>query len=102
LLSRGERRCLRSDLSQDLLRCFRSDTRNFDQTRDRILIPLHLSRRQLVQFLDVSVDQLDPVQMLGQQLAVDVPYRAGQRIHQRRLTRKSHQQLAKGRLSWHN
>jgi len=71
---------LRSDLSQDLLSCLGANTGNFDQPQDRILMLLHLRRRQLVQLVDLPVDQIDAVQVLGKQPAVDIAHRAGQGV----------------------
>jgi hypothetical protein len=41
---------------------------------------------QLIQFLDLAIDQLNPVQMLAQQFLMDIFHGAGQRIHQCRTS----------------
>ena len=65
---RGRRKgcSVRSDLGQDFLGGFRADAGNLHEAHNRFLMWLHLGRRRLVQFFDLPVDQLDPVQMLSQ------------------------------------
>src|SRR5712691_6994953 len=78
----GEGGGIRSDLSNDLLGCLGANPRNLDQPHDRVLMVLHLGRRQLVQLLDLAVNQIDAVQVLGKQPAVDLSHRPGQGVPQ--------------------